>query len=157
MRRLTIAVILAAVASLPMAAAQAAPAAHAAPTAHTARGAKLELRHTSLGSTLANARGFTLYMFTRDSAKHDRCVTISGCTAIWPVLTSNGIPRLGPGVRRALVGTIKLPGGARQVTYAGHPLYTYIGDSGPGDTSYVGQSQFGGRWFALTAAGQIVK
>ena len=60
-------------------------------------------------------------------------------------------------MRRSLLGTIKLPNGARQVTYAGHPLYTYIGDSGPGDTSYVGVSQFGGRWFALTAAGHIVK
>jgi hypothetical protein len=54
------------------------------------------------------------------------------------------------------VGTIMV-GGARQVTYAGHPLYTYIGDAGPGDTSYVGQSQFGGKWFALNATGQIVK
>jgi predicted lipoprotein with Yx(FWY)xxD motif len=54
------------------------------------------------------------------------------------------------------VGTIHIAG-ARQVTCAGHPLYTYIADAGPGDTSYVGQSQFGGKWFAPNAAGQIVK
>ena len=81
MRRL-IAVMTGAAASLPMTAAHAAPQAHHAPRAqaaaqaHTARGAKLEIRHTSLGSTLANGRGFTLYMFTRDSANHDRCVTM---------------------------------------------------------------------------------
>jgi predicted lipoprotein with Yx(FWY)xxD motif len=150
MRRFTIGLI-AAAASLPIAAAQAAPDARALP------GAKLEIRRTSLGGILANGRGLTLYMFTRDSVRHDKCVTISGCTGIWPVMTSNGIPALGPGVRRSLVGMIKLPSGGRQVTYAGHPLYTYIGDSGPGDTSYVGQSQFGGRWFALTAAGHAVK
>ena len=150
MKRLTITFLVAA-ASFPLAVAQ------AAPHAHAARGAKLEIRHTMLGGILANGRGFTLYMFTRDSVRHDRCVAISGCTGIWPVLTSNGTPQLGTGVRRALVGTIKLPSGARQVTYAGHPLYTYIADSGPGDTSYVGQSQFGGRWFALNAAGHIVR
>jgi hypothetical protein len=72
------------------------------------------------------------------------------------MVTSAGTPTLGPGVKRTLVGTIKV-GGVRQLTYAGHPLYTYIGDSGPGDTSYVGQSQFGGRWFALNAAGHVVK
>ncbi len=62
-----------------------------------------------------------------------------------------------PGIKRGLIGTIKLASGVKQVTYAGHPLYTYIGDSGPGDTSYVGFSQFGGTWFALNAAGHAVK
>lgn len=126
-------------------------------SAHTARGAKLQLRHTSLGQILVNGAGHTVYAFTRDSRNHDRCATISGCTGIWPLLTTGGRPTLGRGVRRSLVGTIKLPGGARQVTYAGHPLYTYIADAGPGDTSYVGVSQFGGRWLALTAAGHTVK
>jgi Secreted repeat of unknown function len=69
----------------------------------------------------------------------------------------SGKPGVGAGMRRSLVGTIKLAGGARQVTYAGHPLYTYIGNSGPGDTSYVGLSQVGGMWLALTAAGHSVK
>ena len=96
-------------------------------------------------------------MFTRDSPNRDRCVAIGGCAGIWPALTSNGRPATGHGVRRSLVGTIKLPDGTRQVTYAGHPLYTYIGDSGPGDTSYVGQRQFGGTWFALSPGGRIVR
>jgi predicted lipoprotein with Yx(FWY)xxD motif len=128
-----------------------------AASAHSARGAKLQLRHTTLGKILVNGHGLTVFVFTRDARNQDRCVAISGCTGIWPLVTSRGRPRLGPGVRRSLVGTITLSGGARQVTYAGHPLYTYIGSSGPGDTSYVGQSQFGGRWFALNAAGHEVK
>src|SRR5947209_3188627 len=112
MRRLTITSVasIAAAVSLPMAIAQ------AAPHAHAASGTKLEIRHTGLGGIIANGRGSTLYMFTRDSVKHDRCVAISGCTGVWPVVTSNGRPRLGAGVRRSLVGTIKLPGGGRQVT-----------------------------------------
>jgi predicted lipoprotein with Yx(FWY)xxD motif len=60
-------------------------------------------------------------------------------------------------VRASLLSTIKLSGGANQVTYAGHPLYLYKGDSEPGDTSYVGQSSFGGTWHAINAAGHTVK
>jgi predicted lipoprotein with Yx(FWY)xxD motif len=129
---------------------------HAATGAHAARSAKLQLRHTALGSILVNGGGHTVFAFTRDSRNHDRCAGTAGCTGIWPMVTTTGTPTLGPGVKRSLLGTIKVAG-ARQVTYAGHPLYTYIGDSGPGDTSYVGQSQFGGRWFALNATGHIVK
>lgn len=125
--------------------------------AHGARSAKLRLRHTALGNILVNGEGLTVYAFTRDSRNHDRCATISGCTDIWPLVTTSGRPSLGAGVRRSLVRTIKLAGGARLLTYAGHPLYTYIASSGPGDISYVGVSQFGGRWLALTATGHTVK
>ena len=150
MKRLTIVLTLAA-ASLLAATSQGATAAHAA------SGAKLQLRHTTLGKILVNGRGLTLYVFSRDSRKHDTCVTIGGCTSIWPPMTSRGTPTLGAGVKRSMVGTIKLASGAHQLTYAGHPLYTYIGDSGPGDTSYVDQMQFGGHWFVLNAAGHLVK
>jgi predicted lipoprotein with Yx(FWY)xxD motif len=47
--------------------------------------------------------------------------------------------------------------GGKQVTYAGHPLYTYSGDSGPGQTSYVGAKSFGGTWYAINASGGTVK
>jgi predicted lipoprotein with Yx(FWY)xxD motif len=149
MKRLTI-LFLATAAIVPVGISQ------AATRAHTARSAKLQLRHTPLGSILVNRAGHTVYVFTRDSRNHDRCAATAGCTGIWPLLTTSGTPTLGPGVKRSLVGTIQVAG-ARQVTYAGHPLYTYIADAGPGDTSYVGQQQFGGKWFALNAAGHVVK
>jgi predicted lipoprotein with Yx(FWY)xxD motif len=152
MKRVTIALITAAAA-----AATALPASAAGGAAHAARGTKLEIQSTSLGRILATGSGRTVYMFTHDQVNHDTCVAISGCTGIWPLVTSNGTPTLGPGVKRSLVGAIKLPSGARQVTYAGHPLYTYIADAGPGDTSYVGLSQFGGHWYALNAGGRVVK
>jgi predicted lipoprotein with Yx(FWY)xxD motif len=128
------------------------PAAGASP-----RAAKVQVRHTALGNILANRRGLTLYVFSRDSRKHDSCMAISGCAGIWPVLKTGARPTAGSGVKRSLLGTITLPGGARQVTYAGHPLYTYIGDSGPGQTEYVGFDQFGGRWYAINASGRVVK
>jgi predicted lipoprotein with Yx(FWY)xxD motif len=150
MRRLIVVLIAAVAVALPAAAAQ------GAARAQAARGAKLTIERTSLGKILATGRGFTVYMFTHDSPNHDTCVTIPGCTGLWPLITSSGKPTLGPGVKRSLLGTIKA-GGAHQLTYAGHPLYTYVSESGPGDTSYVGQSQFGGRWYALSPAGRIIK
>jgi predicted lipoprotein with Yx(FWY)xxD motif len=128
-----------------------------AATGATPRGAKVQARHTAVGTVLANGRGFTLYVFTRDSRKHDNCLAMSGCTGVWPVLKTGANPAAGPGVKRALLGTIRLRNGTRQVTYAGHPLYTYIGDGGPGETAYVGTQQFGGRWYAISPAGRVVK
>jgi predicted lipoprotein with Yx(FWY)xxD motif len=119
-------------------------------------GTKLQLRHTAVGTILVDGHGFTLYAFTRDSRNRDKCVSISGCPSIWLLLTTNGKVSPGGGVKRGLLGTIKV-GNRRQVTYAGHPLYTYIGDAAPGSTGYIGVHQFGGAWDALNARGQIVR
>jgi predicted lipoprotein with Yx(FWY)xxD motif len=96
-------------------------------------------------------------VFTKDGRAKNSCATIKGCRAVWPFVTTGGKPIAGAGVKSSLIGTIALNGKARQVTYAGHPLYTYSADSGPGQTSYVNVSMFGGRWPALNAAGQEVK
>ncbi|HYM44731.1 MAG TPA: hypothetical protein VES65_01035 [Solirubrobacteraceae bacterium] len=127
------------------------------PAAHSSRVATVELRHTSLGKILATASGFTLYEFTRDAANRNSCVKISGCAETWPALRTSGRPRAGSGVRASLLSTITLRGGVKQVTYAGHALYLYSGDSGPGETSYVGEKAFGGRWYAVNSSGRTVK
>lgn len=119
--------------------------------------AKLGLRKTTVGTILVNSRGFTLYAFTRDGRNHDACAQIKHCLSLWPVVATHGRPVAGKGVNPHLIGTITLRGGTRQVTYAGHPLYTYVADSGPGQTFYVNFSQFGGRWPAVNAAGREVK
>lgn len=126
-------------------------------TAHAARAAKVMLRHTRLGNILATSSGFTLYEFTHDHSSANTCVHISGCSETWPPLQTSGRPIAGPGVRASLLSTTRLPHGKTQVTYAGHPLYLYSGDSGPGETSYVGESAFGGRWYALNSAGGTVR
>jgi predicted lipoprotein with Yx(FWY)xxD motif len=129
----------------------------ASPVAQASRSTKVQLRHTKLGTILVSSSGRTLYEFTRDRSRNNSCVKISGCAELWPALQSSGRPIAGPGVRSSLLSTIKLPGGASQVTYAGHALYLYSGDTGPGQTSYVGESAFGGRWYAITASGHAVK
>jgi predicted lipoprotein with Yx(FWY)xxD motif len=117
----------------------------------------IQIRSTALGKALVNGAGFTVYVFTHDGRKRDTCAAISGCTGIWPVVKTIGAPHAGAGVRRSLLGVIKLPHGVEQVTYAGHPLYLYSGDGSRGETDYVGANQFGGRWYAITAAGKLLK
>ncbi len=129
----------------------------AAPTVHVAHAPTVQLRHTRIGTILTSSSGLTLYEFTRDHTNADSCVKVSGCAQVWPALQSSGTPTAGPGVKASLLSTIRLSGGGRQVTFAGHPLYLYSGDSSPADTSYVGVQQFGGKWYALGATGHFVK
>ncbi|HEY8764528.1 MAG TPA: hypothetical protein VIM18_10070 [Solirubrobacteraceae bacterium] len=126
-----------------------------APSAGASTRPTVKLAQSSLGKILVSGGGRTLYAFTRDSRNTDRCMKISGCTSVWPLLTSARKPTGGPGVKASLLGSIALPHRTvRQVTYAGHPLYRYSGDSGPAQTGYVGVSMFGGTWPALTASGK---
>ncbi len=125
-------------------------------SAHASRSAEVLLRHTSIGSILTTSSGFTVYEFTRDHGSADSCVKISGCAQAWPPLRTSGQPTAGPGVKSSLLSSIPISGGARQVTYAGHPLYTYSADS-RGATDYVGASAFGGSWYALSSTGRTVK
>jgi predicted lipoprotein with Yx(FWY)xxD motif len=135
----------------------AASSAGGAARAQDSRAAKIQLRRTGVGKVLVDSSGFTLYRFSKDPRNSDTCVKISGCTNLWPPLMSSGRPVAGPGVRAALLSTIKLPGGGRQVTYAGHPLYRYSAATEKGETGYVGAQQFGGSWYALNSAGGSVK
>jgi len=131
--------------------------AHDGPSsAHAARATEVLLHHTSLGSILTTSSGFTLYEFTHDHGSANSCVKISGCAQAWPALETDGHPTAGPGVKSSLLSSIRIAGGASQVTYAGHPLYRYSADS-RGATDYVGVSAFGGKWYALGASGQTVK
>jgi predicted lipoprotein with Yx(FWY)xxD motif len=120
-------------------------------------GTKLQLRRTNVGTILVNSGGFTIYAFTRDARNKDNCANVSGCLSVWPPVTTSGKVIAARGVNSRLIGTITLKTGVKQITYAGHPLYTYIADSGPGQTFYVNVSQFGGRWPALNAAANEVK
>jgi len=128
-----------------------------APTAQAAASGTVQLHSTSLGKILVNSSGFTLYLFTRDSRDKNSCVKVSGCAKVWPALSTSGKPTAGAGVKASLLSTITLSGGAKQVTYAGHPLYTYAPSSERAETAYVGVKFFGGTWDAVNASGGAVK
>jgi predicted lipoprotein with Yx(FWY)xxD motif len=105
----------------------------------------------ALGKILVDSKGRTLYLFTKDSGTKSACVGM--CATPWPPLLANGTPKAGTGAKASLLGTTPRSGGAPQVTYHGHPLYTFIKDKSPGDTNGEGVSAFGGRWFAVSPAG----
>src|SRR5205085_6161343 len=90
-------------------------------------GATLKTAKIGGVNVLTNADGLTLYWFAPDTSTSSTCT--GSCAAYWPPVS--GSPTAGPGVTGKL-GTIKRPGGGLQATYDGHPLYTYIGDSRPG-------------------------
>ena len=122
---------------------------------HASKGAVVALRSTALGSVLVDARGHTLYLFGKD--RHNRSACYGACATYWPTLSSTAKPRAGKGVRASLLGVIKRADGKRQVTYAGHPLYTFIADKKAGQTNGEGLTNFGAAWDAIAASGRAVE
>ena len=124
-----------------------------ASTAAAGTSATVTTRHTALGSFLV-AGGRTLYLFEADGRNQSAC---SGpCAGTWPPLTTTGHPVAGAGVRASLLGTIK-DGSTEQVTYAGHPLYFYSGDTKPGDVNSQNLKLFGAKWFVVSPAGAAIR
>jgi len=99
-------------------------------------------------TVLTNAQGFTLYVFAPDPL--DKSVCTGACASYWPPVP--GPVRAGPGVTGRF-GTITRAGGARQATYNGHPLYTYIADSAPGQVHGNNVNLNGGLWYDVKVSG----
>jgi len=112
-------------------------------------GTKVTLHSTAKGKVLATSSGRTLYLYTPDG-RNKGSVCTGGCASAWPPLMTKGKPVAGTGVHKALLGTHKR-GSKLQVTYNGHPLYKYVGDSKAGQINGEGS---GGVWFVVTAAGK---
>ena len=109
------------------------------------------VRSSSLGNILVDSHGRTVYMFAADSGTTSACT--GTCAAAWPPVPTTGTPPAGSGANAVLIGTTSRSDGTNQVTYNGHPLYTFMGDHQPGDTNGQGVVAFGGSWSALTPAG----
>ena len=116
--------------------------------------ATVGVSNEGLGNILVNSKGRTLYLFTRDSGTMSECS--GACAVNWPPLKATGKPTIGTGANASLTSTTSRPGGTKQVTYNGHPLYLFKGDSNPGDTNGQGLNAFGGNWYALSAAGNKI-
>ena len=120
----------------------------------TTSGARLHIAKTRLGRILVDSRGITLYDFVKDKGKTSVCY--GACAALWPPLNTHGKPVAGPGVRASLLGTTKRKDGKLEVTYGGHPLYYFVTDRKPGQTTGQGVNQFGGPWWVLSASGKEI-
>jgi predicted lipoprotein with Yx(FWY)xxD motif len=108
----------------------------------------------NLGTILVNSQGRTVYMFQKDSGTKSAC--FGACASAWPPVRDSGKPTVGSGLNASLVGTTSRSDGMPQVTYNGHPLYTFVMDQKAGDAKGQGVTAFGGSWFALNSAGNQV-
>jgi predicted lipoprotein with Yx(FWY)xxD motif len=117
-----------------------------------ASGGRAILKTATIGgvTVLTNAQGFTLYWFALDAPARSACY--GTCAGYWPPVTVTGTPSAGPGVTGKL-GTIKRSDGNTQVTYNGHPLYTYVGDTAPGQAFGNNLNLNGGLWHQMTMSG----
>ena len=130
------------------------PATSSAPASATHSGAPAStgtaLKTAKVGgvTVLTNAKGFTLYSFVPDTSTKSNCN--GSCAAIWPPV--KGPATAGSGVTGKLT-TITRSDGSLQATYKGHPLYTYTGDTAPGQNNGNGLNVSGGVWHEVTASG----
>jgi predicted lipoprotein with Yx(FWY)xxD motif len=105
-----------------------------------------------LGMVLIDSKGFTLYDFHKDKGTKSMCN--GPCAEAWPPLLTEGEPSVGNGAKESLLGTTTRDDGTTQVTYAGHPVYTFVGDKKPGEATGNDIDAFGAEWYALTASGE---
>jgi predicted lipoprotein with Yx(FWY)xxD motif len=122
------------------------------PAPAPASGGRAVLKTATIGgvTVLTSAQGFTLYWFAPDTPARSACY--GTCAGYWPPVTVTGTPSAGPGVTGTL-GTIKRSDGTTQVTYNGHPLYTYVGDTAPGQAFGNNLNLNGGLWHEVTVSG----
>ena len=116
--------------------------------ASNASGGALAMKTITGTAVVTDAQGMTLYWFVPDTSTASKCT--GSCATYWPPVT--GTVTAGSGVTGTL-GTITRPDGTTQATYDGHPLYTYIGDTAPGQAKGNGKNLSGGVWYEMTVSG----
>jgi predicted lipoprotein with Yx(FWY)xxD motif len=123
--------------------------------ANRAAAVTLQVRSSTYGKILFDGRGYVLYAFTRDTKNKSNCY--GACAKAWPVYFAKGGLRAGSGIKKSLLGTTRRRDGRRQVTYAGRPLYYYVGDTRPGLITCQNVPEYGGIWLVVRSSGQLVR
>ena len=109
---------------------------------------------SSAGTFLATSSGHAVYLWSKDGDGMSACT--GACTGAWPPVTTTGQVTASGGAKSSDLGTITRPDGTKQVTYDGHPLYFFSGDSGPGMASGQGNDGFGAKWWLVSPSGSDV-
>ena len=134
------------------AASSAAPAASSAGSSASASGATvITTASSSAGTVLTSSSGRAVYLWAKDTGDKANCT--GACAGAWPPVTTTGAPTASGSAKASDLGTITGSGGVKQVTYDGHPLYYYSGDTGPGTASGQGLDAFGAKWWLVAPTG----
>lgn len=119
-----------------------------------ATSATVMVRTGPFGPYLTDGQGRSLYRFAADTGSTSTC--FGPCAQAWPPQPATGTPSAGPGVTASKLGVTNRSDGVKQVTYAGHPLYRYAGDSAPGQTNGQGLNVNGGLWWLVSPDGNNI-
>jgi len=110
---------------------------------------------SSFGTILFDGRGFVLYAFTHDPRGKSTCS--GACAKAWPPYLVHSRPAAVAGASGRLVGTVRRADGTTQVTYAGRPLYYYVGDRKAGQILCQNVTEYGGVWLVVRPTGRLVR
>jgi predicted lipoprotein with Yx(FWY)xxD motif len=124
-------------------------------TSNSSGAASVSTKTSSLGTFLVDANGRALYLWDADHGSKSTCS--GACAQAWPPVTTTGTPKASGAVKASLLGTTKRADGSSEVTYAGHPLYTFAGDTQAGQTNGQGSNGFGAPWWVVTPAGKALQ
>jgi predicted lipoprotein with Yx(FWY)xxD motif len=124
------------------------------PVASDASPSTVTVRPSTYGQILFDGRGFVLYAFTRDTRGKSACA--GDCARAWPPFVVRARPHAGAGVAGSRLGTTRRRDGSLQVTYAGRPLYYYVGDRRPGQILCQNVTEYGGVWRVIRPTGRLV-
>jgi len=120
----------------------------------TSGGTVIETASSSAGTVLTNGSGRAVYLWAKDTGNTSNCN--GACAGAWPPVTTTGSATASGGAKASDLGTISRSDGSKQVTYDGHPLYYFSGDSGPGTASGQGSDGFGAKWWLVAPTGSDV-
>jgi predicted lipoprotein with Yx(FWY)xxD motif len=126
----------------------------ATPAASSGSAVSLKTASGAPGTFLVDSQGRALYLWVADKGSSSTCS--GACAQAWPPLTTTGAPKAGSGVKASLLGTTKRSDGTTEVTYGGHPLYRFSGDSGPGQAGGQGSEGFGAYWWVVAPNGKAI-
>jgi predicted lipoprotein with Yx(FWY)xxD motif len=138
----------------PTSAAAPASSAAAGGSSASAGGTVITTANSSAGAFLTNGSGRAIYLFMADSKDKSACS--SACASAWPPVTATGQPTATGSVNAGDLGTITRSDGTRQVTYDGHPLYYFVGDTGAGTDKGQGLNGFGAKWWLVAPSGSSI-
>jgi predicted lipoprotein with Yx(FWY)xxD motif len=120
----------------------------------TSGGTVIETASSSAGTVLTNGSGRAVYLWAKDTGNVSNCN--GACAGAWPPVTTTGSATASGGAKASDLGTITRSDGSKQVTYDGHPLYFFSGDSGPGTATGQGSDGFGAEWWLVAPTGSDV-
>ena len=122
--------------------------------ASTSGGTVIETASSPAGTILTNGSGQAVYLWAKDTGDMSTCT--GACAGAWPPVTTTGTATASGSAKASDIATITRSDGTKQVTYDGHPLYYFSGDSGPGTATGQGSDSFGAKWWLVAPAGSDV-